>query len=93
MRWGGGVVCIDLEGDQAKCFKFINSLNLLTITANLGDTRTIVTHPATTTHSKLSPEERHKMGIGETTLRFSIGLEDVEDVIRDIEQALKNSAI
>ena len=61
---------------------------MLSITANLGDTRTIVTHPATTTHSKLSVEERKKCGISETTLRFSVGLESIEDIISDINTSL-----
>ena len=93
MRWGGGIVCCDLAGTKAQCFRFINNLKFLTITANLGDTRTIVTHPSTTTHCKLSEEDRLKVGISNSTLRFSVGLEDIEDVISDIEQALNNSGI
>ncbi len=93
MRWGGGIVCCDLQGSKSDCFKFINSLSFLTITANLGDTRTIATHPATTTHSKLSDEERQSVGITNSTMRFSVGLEDIDDIIADIDQALKKSGI
>ena len=89
MKWGGGIVCCDVKGDLATCFKFINSLNLLSITANLGDTRSIVTHPATTTHSKLSEEERLKARISMSTVRFSVGLESIDDIISDITQALE----
>ncbi len=93
MKWGGGVLCCNLKGDKYHAFNFINSLSLLSITANLGDTRTIVTHPATTTHSKLSPEERAKSGITDTTLRFSVGLESIDDIINDITDALEKSNI
>jgi O-succinylhomoserine sulfhydrylase len=93
MHWGGGIVSCELIGDKEYCFRFINSLNFVTITANLGDTRTIVTHPSTTTHSKLSEEEKKAVGISDSTLRFSVGLEDVDDIIEDINQALKKSLI
>jgi len=61
---------------------------MLSLTANLGDSRTIITHPATTTHSKLGPEDQLKAGITPTTLRISVGLEHIEDIISDIAQAL-----
>jgi O-succinylhomoserine sulfhydrylase len=93
MRWGGGIVCCDLNGSKDHCFNFINNLRLLSITANLGDTRTIVTHPATTTHSKLTDAARKEAGINDGTLRFSIGLEALDDIIFDIDQALKKSGI
>ena len=93
MKWGGGVVCCDLIGGKSEAFTFINNLRLLSITANLGDTRTIVTHPATTTHSKLSEEDRQKCGITASTLRFSVGLEAIEDIVADIENALEKTNI
>ena len=89
MKWGGGVVCCNLKGGKSEAFKFINNLSMLSITANLGDTRTIVTHPATTTHSKLTHEERAKSGISDSTLRFSVGLESIDDILLDINTALE----
>jgi O-succinylhomoserine sulfhydrylase len=91
MTMGGGIVTCDIKGGQAAAFQFINHLKLLSNTANLGDSRTIVTHPATTTHSKLSPADRAQAGITEATVRISVGLEAIADIIADIEQALKNA--
>lgn len=88
MRLGGGLFTIEVDGGKERCFEVINKLKLLSITANLGDTRTIVTHPATTTHSKLSPEDQEKAGITTSTLRISVGLEHVDDIYADLDQAL-----
>lgn len=88
MKHGGGLLTLELKGGKEKCFEFINNLKLLSITANLGDTRTIVTHPATTTHSKLSRSDRALAGISDGTIRISVGLEAVEDILEDINQAL-----
>lgn len=88
MRFGGGLFTIEVDGGKARCFEVINKLRLLSITANLGDTRTIVTHPSTTTHSKLSPEDQKKAGITSSTLRISVGLEHVDDIFEDLDQAL-----
>lgn len=89
MKLGGGLITFEhkdgLEGGK----RFLDGLKMFSLTANLGDTRSIATHPASTTHSKLSPEERSKVGIGEGTVRLSIGLEGIEDIWRDLEQALK----
>jgi O-succinylhomoserine sulfhydrylase len=71
--------------------KFIDGLELLSHSPNLGDTRTIVTHPTSTTHSKLTEEERQRVGITPGMIRVSVGLENVTDVIDDIEQALQRS--
>ena len=87
MRDFGGLVCLDL-GSRKRAHQFIDSLELAIITANLGDVRTLVTHPASTTHGKWSPEERHAAGITEGLVRFSIGLEDAEDIIADLDRAL-----
>lgn len=70
--------------------KFLNSIKMCSLSANLGDTRTIVTHPASTTHSKLSEEDRNEVGITDGLVRISVGLEHVDDVISDLEQALNN---
>ena len=88
MTQGGGIITVDLDAKKEGVFTFVNALKLPTITANLGDSRTIVTHPATTTHSKLSIEEQEHAGIHMSTLRFSIGLENTEDILNDINQAL-----
>ncbi|MBF0148085.1 MAG: O-succinylhomoserine sulfhydrylase [Magnetococcales bacterium] len=87
MRRFGGVMCLELENRQ-QAHRFIDGLQLATITANLGDTRTLVTHPATTTHGKLSPQDRLQAGVTEGLVRLSIGLENAEDVLADIHQSL-----
>nr|CRH04917.1 O-succinylhomoserine sulfhydrylase [Candidatus Magnetococcus massalia] len=83
----GGILCLDLES-RAQAHAFMDRLQLATITANLGDSKTLVTHPATTTHSRLSPEDRRAAGIGDGLVRFSIGLEEQEDILQDIVNAL-----
>ncbi|MBF0400389.1 MAG: O-succinylhomoserine sulfhydrylase [Magnetococcales bacterium] len=87
MRRFGAILCLEL-GSRAQAHRFIDTLQLATITANLGDVRTLVTHPATTTHGRLSPEMRQAAGVTDGLVRLSIGLEDVEDTIADLEQAL-----
>ena len=93
MKLGGGIVTIVVKGGYERAKRFIDSVELASLTANLGDTRTIVTHPASTTHSKLSDEEKEKVGIFPGTVRISIGLENIEEIILDIEQALKKSKV
>jgi O-succinylhomoserine sulfhydrylase len=88
MKAGGGIVTIDLKGGLEAAQAFLNGLKLCSLSSNLGDTRTIVTHPASTTHSKLSTAEQAAVGILPGTVRISVGLEHVGDVIRDLEQAL-----
>ncbi|MBF0453188.1 MAG: O-succinylhomoserine sulfhydrylase [Magnetococcales bacterium] len=83
----GGIVCVDL-GSRERAYTFINGLELATITANLGDVRTLVTHPASTTHAKLSEENRLAVGITQGLVRFSIGLEAADDICEDLLQAL-----
>jgi O-succinylhomoserine sulfhydrylase len=90
MSQGGGIVSIVLKDANAKkAAQFINALKLFSLTANLGDTRSIATHPATTTHSRLSSGERLEVGITDGLLRFSVGLENIGDIITDVEQALE----
>ncbi len=84
----GGIVSFELHGGQAAAFRMINATRLLSITANLGDTRSTVTHPATTTHLRIGPELRERAGIRDGLVRLSIGLEGVDDLIADLEQAL-----
>ena len=89
MEAGGSVVAFDVKGGLESGRKFFDSIEWLSLSANLGDTRTIVTHPASTTHSKLSPEDRAESGITDGLVRISVGLEYVDDIIADIDQALK----
>ena len=88
MKLGGGVVAFEVKGGIEAGRKFLDALEMLSLSANLGDTRTIATHPASTTHSKLTEEERLSAGITPGLVRISAGLEDIEDIIADIEQAL-----
>ncbi len=91
MRMGGGLFTCIVKGGIERGQRFLNALNMLSLTANLGDTRTIATHPASTTHSKLSRAAREEVGIWDGLLRFSVGLEHVDDIIADIDQALEAS--
>ena len=88
MSAGGGLVSFELSGGLEAGRDFLNKLNLFSLTANLGDTRSIATHPASTTHSKLTPEQRLDVGISDGLIRLSIGLEHVEDIWEDVFQAL-----
>ncbi|MBI1836671.1 MAG: aminotransferase class I/II-fold pyridoxal phosphate-dependent enzyme [Flavobacteriia bacterium] len=88
MKMGGGIVSFEINGGLEAGRNFLNQLQLFSLTANLGDTRSIATHPASTTHSKLTPEQRMDVGISDGLIRLSIGLEHVEDIWEDIEQAL-----
>ncbi|MFU8812520.1 MAG: trans-sulfuration enzyme family protein [Balneolaceae bacterium] len=89
MKRGGGVVCFEIEGGFEQAKSFIDRIVMLSRSANLGDTRTIVTHPASTTHSKLTEEERLAVGITPGLIRIAVGLEHHDDIIRDVEQALR----
>jgi len=91
MRLGGGIVTFELKGGIDQGRKFLDALEMISLSANLGDTRTIATHPASTTHSKLSEEERLAVGITPGLVRVSVGLEHMDDIIADVEQALDRS--
>ena len=86
---GGTVICFDVKGGKAPCFKALNALEIFTISNNFADSKSIVTHPATTTHQRLPQDQKDALGIGEGTVRLSVGLEDVEDLIADLMQALE----
>jgi len=86
---GGGIISFDLKGGLEAGRQFLNKLNMLSKTANLGDTRSIASHPASTTHAKLTPEERAAVGITPGLIRISVGLEHRDDILQDILQALK----
>ena len=89
MSSGGTIFTLDLETKE-QAFTFLDSLRLVDISNNIGDTKSLVTHPATTTHRRLGPEARAQVGIGEGMVRLSVGLEDVEDLFSDICEALAN---
>lgn len=88
MKAGGGIVTLVVDGGLAAAGRFMDNLKMFSISANLGDTRSIATHPATSTHSKLAEEERLQVGIEQGTVRLSIGLEHIDDILKDIEGAL-----
>ncbi len=85
---GGTIVAFELEGGKARAFRFLNALKLIDISNNLGDSKSLITHPTTTTHQRLSPAERAELDITDGLLRLSIGLEDVDDLTDDLAQAL-----
>lgn len=91
MKAGGGVVAFGIKGNLETGRKFLNAIQMCSLTANLGDSRTIVTHPSSTTHAKLTEEERQLVGITPELIRVSVGLEHIDDIIKDIEQALNAS--
>ncbi|OWR13204.1 trans-sulfuration enzyme family protein [Chryseobacterium sp. VAUSW3] len=88
MKMGGNIVAFEVKGGIEGGRNFLNRIKMCSLSANLGDTRTIVTHPASTTHSKLSEEERNEVGITAGLVRCSVGLEHVDDIINDLKQAL-----
>lgn len=92
MRQGGNIISFEIKGGIEAGRKFIDAVQLCSRTANLGDTRSIVTHPASTTHGRLTEEERLEAGISPGLVRISVGLEHVEDIIGDLKQALKSEA-
>ena len=91
MKNGGGIVCFELKGGLESGRNFLNSLQMLSMTANLGDTRSIASHPASTTHGKLTEEERLEVNITPGLIRVSVGLEYADDILNDILQALDKS--
>ncbi|HIM46235.1 MAG TPA: O-succinylhomoserine sulfhydrylase [Alphaproteobacteria bacterium] len=91
MSAGGTVVSFDIAGGKEAAFSFLNRLRLIDISNNLGDSKSLITHPATTTHQRLQPEERAALRLGDGLVRLSVGLEDVEDVKSDISQAFSGA--
>ena len=90
MKAGGTTLGIEFAGSQKDAFKFMDSLRIIDISNNLGDSKSLITHPASTTHRRLSPEVQAEMGITPSVLRLSVGLEHVDDLIKDLDQALKS---
>jgi O-succinylhomoserine sulfhydrylase len=89
MRGGSNLIAFEVKGGKEGAFRFLNGLRLAGITNNLGDAKTLVTHPTTTTHQRLTPEQRAELGIGDGLIRFSAGLEHPDDVIEDLLAALE----
>ena len=89
MRGGSTLVAFEVDGDKPATFRFLNALRLIRITNNLGDAKSLVTHPATTTHQRLTPQARAELGITDGLVRFSAGLEHPDDIVDDIVTALK----
>lgn len=89
MQMKGNMVAIAIDGGKAETFRFMNALRIIKISNNLGDAKSLMTHPATTTHQRLTPAARAELGIGEGLVRLSVGLEDVDDLIEDIAGALQ----
>jgi O-succinylhomoserine sulfhydrylase len=90
MKAGGTTIGIEFAGKQSDAFKFMDSLRVIDISNNLGDSKSLITHPASTTHRRLSPDVLAEMGITPSVLRLSVGLEHIDDLIKDIDQALKS---
>jgi O-succinylhomoserine sulfhydrylase len=88
MSGGGTLVTFELAGGKQAAFRMLNACQIITISNNLGDTKSLATHPATTTHMRIGPEERAKLGITDGIVRLSVGLEDTQDIIADLSQAL-----
>ncbi|HUH33785.1 MAG TPA: aminotransferase class I/II-fold pyridoxal phosphate-dependent enzyme [Daejeonella sp.] len=93
MKQGGGVVTFTVKGGFERAKVFMDALNMISLTSNLGDSRSIATHPASTTHSKLNDEERAQIGIYPGSIRISVGLEDVDDITEDLVTALESSKL
>jgi O-succinylhomoserine sulfhydrylase len=84
----GGLLAFEIDGGKAQAWKFVDAVTMISVTANLGDTKTTITHPATTTHGRLTPEARAEAGIGDNLVRIAVGLEDVADLQRDLQRGL-----
>jgi len=92
MKGGSTLICFELKGGKKSAFAFENALDVVVISNNLGDSKSLITHPATTTHKNLTDEARAELGISDGTLRLSLGIEDADDLLKDIERALKAAA-
>ena len=91
MTGGSTLIAFELKGGKNAAFKFLNALKLVRISNNLGDAKSLITHPATTTHQRFTPEQRADMGVGDGLVRLSIGLEHGDDLLADLLQALEQS--
>ncbi len=85
---GGAILSFEVKGGRAEAWRVVDNCRLLSITANLGDTKTTITHPASTTHGRITPEARAEAGIGDSLLRIAVGLEALEDIEADLSRGL-----
>jgi O-succinylhomoserine sulfhydrylase len=90
MKSGGTTIGIEFAGSQKDAFKFMDALKVIDISNNLGDSKSLITHPASTTHRRLTPEVQLEMGITPSVLRLSVGLEHIDDLLKDLSQALNS---
>jgi len=90
---GSGVLSFRIKGDKVAAWRFIDGVEFISITANLGDTKSTITHPASTTHGRLTDEDRLHVGITDNLIRVSVGLENAEDIIKDLEKGLDAAAL
>ena len=88
MSGGGSLIAFEIDGDKAATFAVVDRLRLIDISNNLGDAKSLITHPSTTTHQRLTPEARAELGIADNLLRLSVGLEDALDIMEDLDAAL-----
>jgi O-succinylhomoserine sulfhydrylase len=88
MQGGSSLIALTIKGGKAAAFRFLNALRLIRISNNLGDAKSLVTHPATTTHQRFTPEQRLDMNVGDGLVRLSVGLEHPTDLIADLKAAL-----
>ena len=88
MSGSGTLICFELPGGKAEAFRFLNALRLIDISNNLGDSKSLITHPTTTTHRAMGPEGRALIGVTDGMIRLSVGLEDPADLTADLQQAL-----
>ena len=89
MRGGSTLVAFDIKGAKAEAFRFADALKLIRISNNLGDAKSLITHPATTTHQRLTPAQRAELGITDGLVRISVGLEHPDDIVEDVLSALQ----
>ena len=90
MSGASTMIALDVKGGKAGAFRFLNALKLIRISNNLGDAKSLVTHPATTTHQRFTPEQRAEMGIPDGLVRLSVGLEHRDDLLADLTSALES---
>jgi O-succinylhomoserine sulfhydrylase len=90
MKKGGSTIGIEFAGSVKDAYKVMNALRVIDISNNLGDSKSLITHPASTTHRRLSPEVQAEMGITPSVVRLSVGLEHVDDLIKDLDQAFNS---
>jgi O-succinylhomoserine sulfhydrylase len=88
MKGGSTLVAFEIDGGKAGAFRFQDALKLIRISNNLGDAKSLITHPATTTHQRLKPEQRAELGISDGLVRVSVGLEHPDDIVEDVLAAL-----